>query len=995
VLARASGRGVGGHYNHRVERKLATVIFVDLVGSTEFLSTRDPEVVRRRVTSFFEHVSHCVTTHGGIVEKFAGDAVMAAFGIPQAHEDDGERAVRAAVGIMESVHGLALEARIGIESGEVVADESESTFATGEAVNIAARLQQAAAPGEILIGPYAHRLAGACVEAEDRGTLDLRGFGEALPVRLVVGVRAGDGRAPTISAPLVGRDYELELLHTTFARATRDRRAHLFTIYGEPGIGKSRLAREFAAGVEGATVLTGRSLPYGESITYWPLAEMVKVAAGITDDDPVQEAVSKLRACCGDDAVADLLALAAGVLDAVQTERSQQEIAWAAREWATELAHAQPLILVFEDIHWAEEPLLELVEHLAGRIKDAPLLIVCLARPELLDLRPGWGGGRVRATAIELEPLALAESEELVDALLRDRELSIADRRSLLEKTEGNPLYVEETARMLLEDGNSAKRIPDTLQAMIAARIDRLPRNEKTLLQRAAVVGRIFWEGAVATLAPEIEALDSVLDDLLLRDFLLRENRSTISGEPAYRFKHVLIRDVAYSGLTKGARAELHQQVSNWLEERTGDELLEIRAYHLDQAAGLLGDLDGSPPAELAAEAAAALESAGKRALAREANTAARRLLLRSVELEPTLERRYQAARAAWRLTDLPAVSTEMENVRAAAAEAGDARLQGRALTALAEVALSRDADVTRARELAHAALDVLPGDDDPGRYDALALLSQIGWWEGDLTSVERYALQTLEIARRADRKDLESGSAVELAAMHYSRLDDDQAEQYLTEAIKLAEESGSFVARAWALRTQGELHVRREELDEAEEAFEEALRLFQEAGVTIPTARVLNWLALVRWRRGHPADAEQLLREAIRMLKPLEDRSTLVETQRTLAQVLLEQGKVPEAERYALESRQTVGPRDMSSRATTRVALGLVRAAQGNDEEAEALLREALEILDGTDYRRYRIEPLEALATFLRSRGRAADAAPYEERLAELVPAPSSAPIV
>jgi len=302
---------------------------------------------------------------------------------------------------------------------------------------------------------------------------------------------------------------------------------------------------------------------------------------------------------------------------------------------------------------------------------------------------------------------------------------------------------------------------------------------------------------------------------------------------------------------------------------------------------------------------------------------------------------------------------------------------------------------VTRARELAHAALDVLPGDDDSGRYDALALLSQIGWWEGDLTSVERYALQTLEIARRADRKDLESGSAVELAAMHYSRLDDDQAEQYLTEAIKLAEESGSFVARAWALRTQGELHVRREELDEAEEAFEEALRLFQEAGVTIPTARVLNWLALVRWRRGHPADAEQLLREAIRMLKPLEDRSTLVETQRTLAQVLLEQGKVPEAERYALESRQTVGPRDMSSRATTRVALGLVRAAQGNDEEAEALLREALEILDGTDYRRYRIEPLEALATFLRSRGRAADAAPYEERLAELVPAPSSAPIV
>ena len=977
-----------------MERKLATVVFVDLVGSTELVSTRDPEVVRRRVTSFFEHVSHCITTHGGIVEKFAGDAVMAAFGIPQAHEDDAERAVRSAAAIMDSVHGLGLEARVGIESGEVVADEAESTFATGEAVNLAARLQQAAAPGEILIGPFARRLTLASAETEERGTLDLKGFGDPLPVHVLLGFRETGDYAPSIAAPFVGRENELELLHMSLTRAVKDRRAHLFTIYGEPGVGKSRLLREFAAGVEGATILGGRSLPYGEGITYWPLAEMVKVAAGISDDDPVQQAVEKLRACCGDDAVADLLGLAVGVLEGIEDDRSQQEIAWAAREWAAELASAQPLILVFEDVHWAEEPLLDLVEHLAERVKDAPLLIVCLARPELLDLRPGWGGGRVRATAIELEPLAVSESEELVDALLSGRELSPQERRTLLEKTEGNPLFVEETTRMLLEGGPTSKRIPDTLQAIIAARIDRLPRGEKMLLQRAAVIGRIFWEGAVAKLSPGVDDLATVLDDLLLRDFLVRESRSTISGEAAYRFKHVLIRDVAYSGLTKGARAELHQHAAAWLEERAGDELLEIKAYHLDQAAGLLADLDGAAPPELAAEAAAALHTAGKRALAREANAAGRRLLLRSVELEPTLERRYQAARAAARLTDLPAVSLEMENVRVAAAAEGDARLEGRSLTALAEVALSRDADVLRARELAHAALDVLPEDDDPGRYDALALLSQIGWWEGDLTSVERYAKQTLEIARRADRKDLESGSAVELAAMYYALLEDEQAERYLTEAATLAEESGSFVARAWALRTQGELHVRRHELDEAADAFEQALRLFQEAGVTIPTARVLNWLGFVRWRRGDVAGAEQLLREAIRMLKPLEDRSTLVESQRTLAQVLLEQGKIDEAERYALESRQTVGPRDMHSRATTRVALGLVRAAQGRDEEAEALLREALSILDGTDYRRYRFEPLEALAGFLRERGRVAEAAPYEERLAELAPARSAAPM-
>ncbi|MDX6398923.1 MAG: hypothetical protein QOJ43_2331, partial [Gaiellaceae bacterium] len=492
------------NYNHRVERKLATVLFVDLVGSTELVAARDPEIVRRRVNAFFEHVAHCIATHGGIVEKFAGDAVMAAFGIPQAHEDDAERAVRAAAAILDSVHDLGLEARIGVEAGEVVADESDSTFATGEAVNIAARLQQAAAPGEILIGPFAQRLTIGVVEAEEHGTLPLKGFLEPLLAWKLTAVRESNDRVPRVAASFVARDYELELLQNTLSRVVRDKRAHLFTIYGEPGVGKSRLAREFVEGVEGATILVGRSLPYGEGVTYWPLAEMVKVAAGIADDDPVQEAVQKLRDSCGDDAVADLLALAVGVLEGIETERSQQEIAWAAREWAAELADAQPLILVFEDVHWAEEPLLELIEHLAERVREAPLLIVCLARPELLDIRPGWGGGSLRATAIELEPLAPQESEELLDALLADRELSTVERRMLLEKTEGNPLFVEETTRMLLEGGTAAQRIPDTLQAIIAARIDRLPKDEKRLLQRASMIGRIFWEGAVAHLMPEL-----------------------------------------------------------------------------------------------------------------------------------------------------------------------------------------------------------------------------------------------------------------------------------------------------------------------------------------------------------------------------------------------------------------------------------------------------------------------------------------------------------
>ena len=974
-----------------MERKLATVLFADLVESTGLLADEDPEIVRRRVTNYFDRVSRCIQTHGGTVEKFAGDAVMAAFGIPQAHEDDAERAVRAGFGILELVRELGLQARVGIESGEVVVDETDSTFATGEAVNVAARLQQAAGPGEILMGEAAYRLTNGKIEALEVGPLELRGFRSPIAAHRAIAALDGRPVQPTTSAPFIGREPELELLENTLARTIRNRRPHVFTVYGEPGVGKSRLIREFLAGVEGATILSGRALPYGEGVTYWPLAEMVKAAAGITDDDPMETAREKLIECCGDEAIAELLGLASGVMEAVEGERGQPEIAWAAREFADELADVQPLIMVFEDIHWAEESLLELIDHLAQWVRERPLLIICLARPELLDVRPGWGGGRIRSTAIELEPLGREESEALAEALLAEHHVSDKARERLLDQTEGNPLFVEETVRMLVEEGaEGGDRIPDSLQALIAARIDRLPAGEKLVLQRGSVIGRTFWAGAIDYLSPEYDAdeLEDMLDDLLLRDFVTSEERSTIRGESAYRFKHVLIREVAYGGLSKSGRAEYHTRFAEWLREKADKEVLEIRAYHLDQACILYEELDDRPPEELARTAAKALQAAGKRALARESNFSARRLLLRAFELEPTLERRYLAGHAASQLGDLPVVRDEMSVVADEAAAAGARDLQARALTHLAETAASLDGEMARAAELADQALAVVENEDHEGRFVALDRRARVARWLGRLGEAEAFEEQALEEARAAGRKDQEARAALQLAGIHIGRMEEAKAEPLIDRALELAEHSGSIVARASAASSKALLLSAKGDVEGAAGWYTKALELYREAASVSDIAWTSRHLGIVAWKMGERERAEKLLRESIRLLAPMRERGTLCESQRYLAQLLLEQGRIDEAEKYALAARDTVSAEDIVSRATTRVALGQVRAAQGRDEEAETLFAQALEIVGTGEHCRILLDVLPPYADFLRAHGREDEAAELDATLAERVPA-------
>ena len=956
-----------------MERKLATVIFVDLVDSTTLVTTSDPEVVRRRVTQYFTFAESCIVSHGGTVEKFAGDAVMAAFGVPTAHEDDATRAVRAALAIVGGVAELGLEARAGVESGEVVVDSAESTFVTGEAVNVAARLQQSAAAGTVAIGPGTRRLTLAEFEVEDAGAVEVRGRGEVWSWRVVC---EAEGRRRPV-ARYVGRDVELELLRNLYARAVRDRRAHLVTVFGEAGVGKSRLVAEFTDGVERATVLTGRALSYGEGVAYWPIASMIKASAGITDDDPAAEAFEKLRVSCESDAVADLLAVALGVLGAAETPTGGggEQIAWAALRWSEQLAEAQPLVLVFEDVQWGDERLLELVEHLARSLDRSPALIVCVARNELLDVRPDWGGGNRRAAAVELGPLSPEESAELVDELLSEEEAPPGVRARLLERAGGNPLFLEETARMISEGDGAG--VPDTLQTLIAARIDLLPPPAKSALQAAAVVGRVFWRGALGHLLPDV-SLDAATDTLLRRDLVVEEERSAISGDRAYRFTHVLNRDVAYATVTKAERARLHRSFAEWVAAH-GDDHTAIRAYHLDRAAQLLVELDGGVEPELAAAAAGALQAAGEQALRANAFSRARRLLVRAAELERTPSRQFLAASAAVELADMGAVADEMAEVRDEARATGDGVLYGRALNALALVALARDGDAVASERLAQEALAVLPPDDVEGRAATLFRLATAAWWPGEVRRAESFVREVLELAERHGNRDLRARALRTLAWLLEVRLDLDGAGALLAAldppGEDVLERARSASAVAALLRLRGDLAA-------AAATYGEARTLFLDMGLQSDAAWIdvmLGWIAFVE---GDVGGAERLLRDAVRVFTASEDHGRLCEGERGLAEILLARDRVPEAERLALAAREHVSRQDLTSSTSTLRTLGLVRAAEGRDDEAEALLRESLALVDGTDCRLLEVGSLVPLAAFLRDRGRGDEADDLEARL-------------
>jgi class 3 adenylate cyclase/tetratricopeptide (TPR) repeat protein len=951
----------------REQRKTVTVVFCDVTGSTALGERLDPESLRRVMARYFDAARAALERHGGTVEKFIGDAVMAVFGIPVVHEDDALRALRAAEEIHAALPDLGLQARIGVNTGEVVTG-TEEHLATGDAVNVAARLEQAAEPDEILIGEATLRLARDAVEAEAVEPLALKG--KSQPVRAYRLVRVLDVVEPFarhLDAPMVGRERERALLRQAYERARDERGCHLFTILGPAGIGKSRLVRELAESVSGeARVVSGRCLPYGEGITYWPLHEVLEQ------------------------------------LDQELELGTPDETAWAARKLFEQVAGERPLVVVLDDVHWAEPTFLDLIEHVADLSRDAPILLVCLSRPELLDTRPAWGGGKLNATAILLEPLGFDDVRTLIANV--GVALDDALRERIEQAAEGNPLFVEEMLAMLAEDGADGEvEVPPTIHALLAARLDRLEPPEREVVGRASVEGKVFHRGAVAELGPD-ELKKEVMPRLLslVRKELIRPDHTTLAGEDAFRFRHLLIRDAAYQSLAKEARADLHERFAAWLERAAGaqlEEYEEILGYHLEQAYRYREEL-GENAVELGCRAAERLERAGRRADSRGDIPAAIGLLERAQKLRPADD----PARVAL----LPAVaSVFLEAGRFADAEelvdealerarvSGDPVARGRARIVQLHLAFYLDPEgrADEARAEAHRLIEELEPDGDAVTLtQAYALLAVTANISGQFEQLEQIAEQQAIHARRAGDRRAENEAAFWRAVA--SRFGPRPAQDLAPDEAAYATAEGPL-AKAAAAAGLAVAYSMQGRSDKAREMISIARGIYKELG------REVQWLALSmgqgwveKWA-GDWVAAERVLREGCEGLIRLGERSYLSTAAGELAGALVELGRDEEAEEWTRRSEEAAASEDVASQMGWRQARARVLARRGEQADAERLAREAVEIGRRTDMLAWRGEGLLDLAEVLRLGGDGAGAAEAAREALELFEQKAVVPLV
>jgi class 3 adenylate cyclase/tetratricopeptide (TPR) repeat protein len=979
------------HVHRQTSRKTVTIVFSDLRGSTSLGEQLDGESMWEVLSVYFEAMKAVLERHGGKVEKYIGDAIMAVFGLPQAHEDDALRAVRAAAEMRSALTtvnerlmagwGVTLHNRTGVHTGEVVAGDPTAgeRLVTGDTVNVAARLEQAAGTDEVLIGPATHELVRDVVDADAVEPLDLKGKSEKVDAWRLIAVHGGEAIQRRIDTPMVGRQVELARLRESFQLAVEDPSCRVVTLIGHAGLGKSRLIAEFVSSVRAeATVLEGRCLSYGDGITFWPLAEIIRQAARVTAADSHDDVRRKLESMVGNEEteLTDRFAALIGISD---TAYEVDEIRWAARHLFENLGRREPLVVVFDDIHWAEPTLLELIEGIASSAREAPILILCAARHALYDHSPNWMEGRPQAVRVTLAELSAGEGAQVVRNLLGEGVLPVQLEERILETSAGNPLFVEQMIamlvddRVLVEEGDHSWNfhqdageviVPASISALLTARLDRLEKTERSVIEAGSVMGQVFYPTAVEAIIPDSDpGLVASALEALERKRLVVATETDIVGEAAFRFSHILVQDHAYKGLLKRSRAQLHERFGVWLAKLAGTrttEYEEILGYHFEQAffySSELGRIDDSARA-VGQRACRHLRSAGERALGRADLPAATNLMGRAAALldegDPGKPRLLlEVGDALTEMGELERAANTLDDALWHAIRRSDHALQTSAL--LARVYLGYTTDPRGVEEHVVEEAERAISEFEPlGRHDVLVrawrLLIRVRFAADMYGPAEEAVEQAIEHAR-ADGDFLRArrvlGGRV-MCALYGPRP--------VPEAIVRCEEVLAAAAHdrkttAIAQGALAHLEAMRGDFARARMLYRLSRGTLEEFGWALLAATTSIDSGPIEMLAGDYEAAERELRGDYDTLRKMGEHSHIAMIAALLAGVVYELGRLDEADELARAGKELASPDDPATQALWRGVRAKLIAREGLSEDALSLARSAVQYAEKTDY--------------------------------------------
>jgi len=1000
-------------------RKTVTVVFTDVAGFTALTERVDPERLRRVMTRYFSEMRSVVERHGGLVEKFIGDAIMAVFGIPRLHEDDALRAVRAAVEMrgaltglnrdLEREWGVTIEVRTGINTGEVAtgAVGVGDPLVLGDAVNVAARLEQAAGANQILLGADTHRLVQGAIDSEPVPALSLKGKGDPVPAFRLLGLRPERSvSVRRLDAPMVGRDDEQARLRDVLERATAERSCQLVMVLGPAGIGKTRLVTELVRSVEAdVRVVRGHCPSYGEGITFWPVAEVVRQVAGIAEDDAPATIRARLEGVLDEEGDGDSVVDSLGqVLGVAQATVGSEQIFWAVRRLLENVARDRPLLVVFEDIHWAQPTFLDFLEYVGDWVRDAPIVLCCPARPEFLEEHRGWGDDRANVSRVMLGPLSDTDSVHVVENMLDGEELSRRGRARIVETAQGNPLYLEEMLSMLVDEGLLRRedgrwvptadlhdmRLPFTLQSLLVTRLDRLEPGERQVSEVAAVLGTVFSRRALLELIfdqPEAEILDSLRR--LTAAGIVHTGQSGI-WDDALAFQHPLVREAAYNCMSKEARADVHERFADWLDRAEARRQVggydEVLGYHLERAYLLRRELRpvDDHARDIARRAGDRLATAGRKAFGRGDVVAAVKLLSRAAQLLP--------ADDPLRLSVLPNLSESLmmtgqvqqagsvlAEAAAAAGERSDRIVQGHLVIVRTTQRLFTQPEgwADTARDEVGRTISVFEElGDHLGLARSWRLLGLIDFVRGQCASAGAAVDRAGTYAHLAGdrREELESLSWLPLAVF----AGPSSAAEGLAACQQIVDRSDDDLkVGASVLLTRGALEAMQGDLDQARRSLATARATFEDLGLRFwlagPVAYLNGWVEMLA---GDAAAAERVLRPGYDALRQMGNNSWLASTVAgLLAHSLYAQEQFGEAEELATASGRITGSDDVYSQVVGRGARAKALGALGDAAQAEALGAEAVRLAAGTDCLQLQGESLLDLAEVHRRSGRPDDA--------------------